>query len=359
MSASAPVIRKPGFPFRRFASDSAYVIPFNVLCAAVVTYVIGVGDNFMQNLLISMCIGTLAFVLIDGMRLALWGEDGRPHWLVFILILAVSVPAAQFLGSNLAGSLLGVELRGIHTLGQGRTTSMLLFSLLAVAAGTLFFTSRDRLMRARAEAAQERARAEEVARQALQAQLRMLQAQIEPHMLFNTLANLQGLIAIDAPRAQLMLDQLIQYLRATLSSSRAEATTLAQEFALMDAYLGLMRFRMGSRLSYTLELPPALASTAVPPMLLQPLVENAIAHGLEPKIEGGHVTVAALMEEGLLTVTVRDDGRGPDAAPGKQGTHLGLANTRERLRALYGERASLSLEAAVPCGATARITLPI
>lgn len=359
MSSSAPASAKPGFPFRRFAKDGAYVMAFNVVSALVVTYVIGVGDHFAENLLISMCIGTIAFMLIDGTRLALWGADGTPNWLVFAAIVAVAVPIAQFGGSHLAGNMLGFELRSLQTLGSGRTTSMLLFSLLATGGATLFFSSRERLMRARAEAAQEKARAEVIARQAMQAQLQLLQAQIEPHMLFNTLANVQGLIAIDPPRAQLMLDQLIQYLRATLTSSRAEATTLAQEFALMDAYLGLMQIRMGPRLSYMLDLPQALGAAAVPPMLLQPLVENAIAHGLEPKVEGGHLSVSARQQDGLLTLTVQDNGCGPGTGRGKQGTNLGLPNTRDRLRALYGERAALSLEAAAPCGAIARITFPI
>jgi sensor histidine kinase YesM len=177
-------------------------------------------------------------------------------------------------------------------------------------------------------------------------------------MLFNTLANLQGLIAIDPPRAQQMLDLLIQYLRATLTSSRAESNTLAQEFALMEAYLGLMQIRMGERLSFSLDLPDTLRTHPVPPMLLQPLVENAIAHGLEPKIEGGHVAVSAVLADGVLALSVQDSGRGPAAGPGKKGTNVGLANTRERLRALFGDRAALTLEAAQPAGALARITLP-
>jgi sensor histidine kinase YesM len=94
-------------------------------------------------------------------------------------------------------------------------------------------------------------------------------------------------------------------------------------------------------------------------MLLQPLVENAIAHGLEPTIEGGHLDVSARMNEGLLVLTVRDNGRGSDAGPGKKGSNVGLANTRERLRATYGERAILTLESAMPAGAVARITLPV
>jgi sensor histidine kinase YesM len=236
---------------------------------------------------------------------------------------------------------------------------MMLFTLLAAAGATAFFMGRDRLTGAEAAAANERARAEQIERQALQAKLQLLQAQIEPHMLFNTLANLQGLIALDPARAQQMLDQLIQFLRATLSSSRSASNTLAEEFALMDAYLGLMAVRMGSRLQYTLDLPKDLREQRVPPMLLQPLVENAIAHGLEPKVEGGHIRVKVAQDGDRLILDVCDDGRGLDAGPGKPGTNLGLHNTRERLKALYGDRAGVSLEPNQPCGALARITIPM
>ncbi|SFV07133.1 sensor histidine kinase [Pseudoduganella namucuonensis] len=350
--------RKPGFPFHRLMRDGVYVAVFNFICGLVVTYLISDGTHLAQNMLISYCIGTVAFLLIDGTRLALWGESGRPNWLTFAVLLAVAVPAAQYAGARLAGWLLGYRLDKLYTLGSPNTTISLVITLLATGAATLFFANRDRILRAEAELALEKARTETVARQALQAQLQSLQAQIEPHMLFNTLANLQGLIAIDPPRAQEMLDLLIQYLRATLTSSRAETNTLAQEFELMKAYLGLMRIRMGERLSYSFELPKELRNATVPPMLLQPLVENAIAHGLEPKVAGGHVAVSAQLRDGVLVLAVRDDGRGPDAGPGKKGTNLGLSNIRERLRAMYGERAALTLEAAAPEGAVARITLP-
>jgi len=358
MSTSAAIGTKPGFPYRRLATDFLYGQVLNLVCGLATTYILGMGGGFLGNWLISVCIGSIALLMIDGARLALWGEHRRPHWLPFAAIVAVSVPVAQVLGLRLGGWMLGYDLGDLASIGSSVSSGMMIFTLLAAGAGTIFFTSRDRVLRAEAALAQERARTETVARQAVQAQLQSLQAQIEPHMLFNTLANLQGLIAIDPPRAQEMLEQLIQYLRATLTSSRAESTTLAQEFALMEAYLGLMRIRMGERLSYAFDLPPELRGLPVPPMLLQPLVENAIAHGLEPKIEGGHLSVGARLRDGVLALTVQDSGRGLDGKPGRSGTSVGLSNTRERLQAIYGGRAALTLEAAAPQGAIARITLP-
>jgi len=355
MLAMQTILSKSSFPFRRLAVDGMYVAAFNVVCAVLVTFVFGGGRSFGPNLLLSMCIGMCTWLLVDVARFLLWGQQ-KVRWLQFVPVLALAVLGGAYLGTQLTSLLMGVQMDVLRYLSGERGISALLFTVFATGAATLFFASRDRLSQARAEAAVEKARAEAVERQALQAQLQRLQAQIEPHMLFNTLANLQGLIALDPARAQTMLDQLITYLRATLSAARAERTTLGQEFALLEAYLGLMSVRMGARLSFALDLPDALRATELPPMLLQPLVENAIAHGVEPNVAGGHIQVSARAAGGGLELLVSDTGRGLDAGPGKPGTGLGLANVRERLQALYGERASFSLEAA-PQGATARIFL--
>ena len=160
----------------------------------------------------------------------------------------------------------------------------------------------------------------------MQAQLQLLQAQIEPHMLFNTLANLQGLISFDPDRAQLLLDHLIQYLRATLSSSRADTTTLGQEFSLMEAYLGLMSIRMGARLRYALDLPAELGHATIPSMILLTLAENAIKHGIEPSLRGGEIRLSALRVDGMLRLRVQDTGMGLPAsgAGSAPGSGLGL-----------------------------------
>ena len=357
-----PSVRRRRSRYYRMLPDIRYALALNVICALVITYILNPGSHLGQNLIASMCIGGIAFVLIDGARLTLWGPDERPRALPFIAIILVSVPVAQWLGMHLFVWLTDVKVRALTTLDPADIAANLAFTLVVTGAAVLFFSSREKMSRLQTAAAQEKARAESVARQAMQAQLQLLQAQIEPHMLFNTLANLQGLISFDPDRAQLLLDQLIQYLRATLSSSRAGTTTLGQEFALMEAYLGLMAVRMGARLAYTLDLPDQLRDIKLPPMLLQPLVENAIQHGLEPKIEGGHISVRASVDGGTLTLTVADDGLGldhPGQAKGShKGTHLGVANIRERLQVMHGDAAGLSLDANTTGGATARLTLP-
>jgi len=343
---------------RRFAIDIAITQVFNLIIAVLITYVVRGHGGFFVNLVFSMCIGTLATTFIDGGRLILWGEQ-KPPKLKFIVLIIFSLPAAQFIGKLLAAAMLGIPREALSAMRAGNATAMLIGGAVCSMFIIWFFWSREHIEFLRAEAEAEKARAASIEKQALQAQLQMLQAQIEPHMLFNTLANLQGLIAVDPTRAQHMLDQLIQYLRATLSASRSEKTTLAQEFSLLDAYLGLMKVRMGARLSYTLELPDALRSLSVPPMLLQPLVENAIKHGLEPKVEGGLVTVRAEREDDRLKLTVCDTGLGLDEAPPSDGTGLGVDNVRERLHALYGNRAEFSLIPNTPVGVIAQLTIPL
>ena len=145
-----------------------------------------------------------------------------------------------------------------------------------------------------------------------EAQLKLLQGQIEPHFLFNTLANVQSLIDFDPDRAKLMLERFTDYLRASLGQLRGESTTLANEFAMLEAYLGLMQLRMGERLRVQLDLPAELHGIELPPLLAQPLVENAIHHGLEPTIAGGTVSVSARRQDGRLCIEVTDDGQGLD-----------------------------------------------
>jgi hypothetical protein len=236
----------------RFASDLGLTVIISSWAAVLMTLAAGRPAELLNELVCSICIGMVALLIVDGLRLSfrhdpLLQRHGR---IPFLLLLVPAAPLAHYAGLRLGSLILGLDMPDIaHYLSVPRA-SMILFTLLAIYRPAGVIVSRERMDRIKLEHSEARARAETVERQALQAQLRLLQAQIEPHMLFNTLANLQGLIAIDPQRAGQMLDQLIQYLRATLSVSRAETTTLAQEFAALDAYLGLMSVRMGARLSY-------------------------------------------------------------------------------------------------------------
>ena len=192
-----------------------------------------------------------------------------------------------------------------------------------------------------------------------EAQLRLLQGQIEPHFLFNTLANVQSLIDFDPERAKLMLERFTDYLRSSLGQLRGEQTTLAQEFAMLEAYLGLMQLRMGERLRVRLLLPAELNGFELPPLLLQPLVENAIHHGLEPKIAGGEIVVGARREDGILLLDVEDDGQGLEAPKRRAGNGVALDNIRARLTARWGASATLELQPREGGGTRSRIKIPL
>jgi sensor histidine kinase YesM len=210
------------------------------------------------------------------------------------------------------------------------------------------------------EAARQKEFAAASARLLAEARLRALQAQIEPHFLYNTLANVVSLIGPKPAQAQRMLERFIDYLRASLAASRSEEATLGSEAALIAAYLDVLAVRMGERLRYRIEVPDELRQYRIAPMLLQPVVENAIAHGLEPKVEGGEIVVSAHVEGEQVYVRISDTGVGlNEAAPRKPGGGVGLSNLRERLRSLYGSAAKVELLENKPSGMTVRLVLPL
>ena len=201
----------------------------------------------------------------------------------------------------------------------------------------------------------------ECRRQALQAQmveahLSALQAQIEPHFLFNTLANVKRLYETVPAQGREMLASLINYLRAALPSMRESGSTLARELELARSFLTILKMRMLERLDFSIAHDAALADARVPPMVLPTLVENAIKHGLSPLPEGGRIDIKARRDGAELVVEVHDNGAGFSAS---SGAGVGLANTRSRLAALYGVRASVNLAAGSPRGVTASIRLPL
>ncbi|HEU4774611.1 MAG TPA: histidine kinase [Lysobacter sp.] len=188
------------------------------------------------------------------------------------------------------------------------------------------------------------------------AKLSLLHAQVEPHFLYNTLASAQLLTRSDPARADEMLGHLIQYLRHSLPRTENELSTLGAELERALAYLEILKIRMGPRLSVQVDIPENLRATTLPPMMLQTLVENAIKHGLEPRTGGGTVWIRARRSDGIVAVTVADDGDGFNTKT--SGTGIGLKNVRERLRLVYGSDAALAVVANFPAGVAATITVP-
>lgn len=208
------------------------------------------------------------------------------------------------------------------------------------------------------DAANERAHAAETARQLAEARLALLQAQIEPHFLFNTLATVQYLVKSDPVAADFLLSQLTRYLRLAMPSMRQLSSTLGREFELTEAYLQITKLRMGGRLEVGVDLPAALAAAEFPSMVLQTLVENAIKHGVEPKPGPVRIRVFARQVGGELHVGVQDDGVGLGGAQ-TQGSGTGLQNIRERLQGIHGARAKLYVAGLADGGVLASVTLPM
>ena len=330
-------------PAASYADVPRYVIGtivFNTIVAAALTASGSV--DFGHNFVYSQCIGLLTYASIDLPRRMLWAQ-GWPSFLFIVGHALVAALIGWFGGSLIADLLLGTPFKSLER-GPNAMLGFLALTAGAGLGGTFFFWTRERL------ACSDRAAAE--------ARLKLLQAQIEPHFLFNTLANLQVLIAADPQRAQTMLGHLDGYLRATLASTRNDKATLAEEFALLAAYLGILAIRMGPRLVYELDLPDALADATLPPMLLQPLAENAVKHGLEPKMDGGSLRVAARDESGQLVLVVEDTGLGL-AGGATPGTGVGLAHVRERLAAVYGSTASAEIGDNHGGGARVTLRLPL
>jgi hypothetical protein len=258
-----------------------------------------------------------------------------PAWVLRILAVLLASLAVSLLLSVMQGQdplrIIG-SAAGRHGIG-----SLLILGVVIGAAISFVMLLRERQA---GDAALHQARERLLEKQLLQAQLKTLQAQVEPHFLFNTLASVQRLVATNTPAAMQMLEDLSQYLRASLPDMRESQSTVAREVDMARAYLSIMQVRMGQRLRYSIQLPEALRDKPFPPMMLLSLVENAVEHGVADRAQG-QVTISATADAQGIELRVSDDGAGFDAqAP----AGVGLRNIRERLQALYGERGQLNLE---------------
>jgi len=314
-----------------------------------------------------IAISTCIWLLTDVVRFALkrlLRAQAPFYWppaLRASLMLLVGVPVGYGLGTLVGDAYAGVSTWDLWHFNPNRFAGMVVTSVAISAAFVGFFY--------------QRAKAESLASQVTQAQLMLLQSQLEPHMLFNTLAHLRALIGQDTVRAHAMLDHLNDYLRTTLQATRVPMHQalhpLGDEFSRLSDYLSLMAIRMGPRMAFELDLPDALAKAPVPRFILQPLVENAIRHGLEPQVSGGRIEVQARAEGAQLLLAVRDNGLGiselalADAARPLQadGTHTGpswgLSHVRQRLHTLYGPRSGMHISPLPTGGTCVVLALPL
>jgi sensor histidine kinase YesM len=322
---------------------------FNTVIAVFLTY-IGFERDFVVNLIFSQCIGLSICVLVI-----------IAHWFfgtLSPLMRMLLFTAALILGS-IAGTLLGMAITGVDTSRFfEKNVSFVHVVSMGIVFGSIisyFFFSRHRISMMERRAEEERIRRITSEKKAIETELRLLQAQIEPHFLFNTLSNILSLLDTDLKKGQTMLIDLIHYLRTSLKKTREDITTIGKEMEMIRAYLNIFRVRMEDRLNYRIDMPDSIKELPFPPMLVQPLVENAIKHGLEPKIEGGEVWIRGVEDGEVLRLEIADTGVGMYKG-GASG--LGLSNIRERLKSLYGDKGRLILEENRPTGLKAIIEVP-
>ena len=321
---------------------TAYNTAIGLFLTALSRYTLG------MNLLYSYCIGTGIYIAIrlPGVLKSRWCVE----WRAGLVGIPVGFTAGFALATVLAGWSLAEVLQHHRDGLLMSAATALIFGVL----GTWHFRNQDQILAARREAEAERERRIEQENLAARTQLALLQAQIEPHFLFNTLSNVVGLIDTDAAAARQMLLDLTALLRTSLARTRRPVVTLGEELELLRAYLGIMAVRMGSRLSWQIDAPADLLGTELPPLLVQPLVENAIRHGLEPKAGAGHLHIGCRREQDRLVIEVADDGAGCASV----GDGTGLANVRQRLAGTFGRRGDLALTPRPDGGLIARLTLP-
>lgn len=317
--------------------------------------------GLLAGMALAIALGLTASWLLRPLRptQAAWlsaGHSVLEGVLGVVLVFVVTAPLALLLPASWAERLVAQE----------RATEWMLLMMmgvaLTVAARAWGRAARSAAARAESErdAANSRARLAERERELLQTELQLLRAQVEPHFLWNTLGALGYLIRHDTGRAERMLELLITYLRSTVVDRRGAAATLGVEFAAIETYLQLMQLRMGGRLRFELALPAELRGRACPALLIQPLVENAIKHGLEPQVGPARLSVRAEQPEpGRVRLVIHDNGVGLQAQAPTAGTGLGLRNIRDRLRLLYGDEASLRIAGTPEGGVRAQVEWPL
>ena len=350
--------RDQGDVARRFSSVAgrltsvAWLIAFNSI--------VGLGfwaahrtEPLLQYLVVANAIGLSASAL--GTLLNRF-DTVRSRPLVRVLLIA---PAGVVIGVEFTAMTVG---GAPHLIGRGGVDAWFHYGTSFVIAGVAcaFFTVSAQALRMRATLETQRREAAELRQSETAARLALLQAQIEPHFLFNTLANIQSLIERDPKRAASMLDSLNRYLRASLSRTRSATSTLGDELELVEALLKIAAVRLEDRLSYEVDVPESLHSLMLAPLLLQPLVENALLHGIEPSIEGGQIRIVGRREGERLTLAVVDTGVGLGHSTKLHGG-VGLANVRARLVSLYGDRGRVTVasNADAARGVTASLSIPL
>jgi len=306
----------------------------NTIIATLISLLMG---NWLINLIISQCIGLSVFsIAMIGER---YVQKTKTKSILFVYLTAIVL--GSLIGVMVAWPIIGVlfpEMGKPINLG-GLSVPIYLGLFFGAISSYIHYTGKKIEQTAQQLRQEENVRLKQE-KQLAEAQLKLIQAQIEPHFLFNTLATIDSLIMSDPKNAQYMLQQLNQYLRTSLSRTRNGKMSLRHEIELITAYLEIIKIRMGERLNYKIDVDEASQDIFIPALLLQPIVENAIQHGLEPKADGGYLSLRVRLCHERLLIEINDSGIGDQA---KWGNGTGLSNVRERVKTFYRDKGTFSL----------------
>ena len=326
------------------------VVAISTIIGVLLALMNGSYATLVDTLLVSNAFGLGIWTFT---RALLWIGRGR---IGVVPALVVAAPLGVLVGGKAATLLGAYDVVGHWVHDPVHEWKSISLSLLLVISATVFIVVSQRSNEYRLELESERRRRAEASRSQAVAELALLQAQIEPHFLFNTLAHVQSAIDRDPALGKTVLEHLIRYLRATLRRTRRAVYTLGEEREVIEALLAIAAIRLGSRLKFEVNLAEDVCDIGLPPLLLQPLVENAIKHGIEPAMEGGEIRVSGARDDGMLVMRVSDTGVGI-AADAPEG--VGLSNVRARLASLYEGRGRLTLNRNSPHGVIVELRIPL
>ena len=325
---------------------------FNTCIALVLHFMVIRDSRFWDVLVISQFTGLSICLCVR--QAVIISEQVLKKWLI------PAIAAGLVAGVTAGGVLSGGYLYFLDEWSMAYTRVFLQIGVFGLVFGvpiTYFFLAGERLKASEQQIREEKIRRLKMEKETAMTSLRLLQAQIEPHFLFNTLSNVLSLMDTDGDKARQMLMDLNEYLRISLDRTRQEMVTLSRELDLVQRYLAIFKVRMGSRLDFDIRDHTGLPDLPFPPLLIQPLVENALKYGLEPLLDGGKITVDCRLSGRDLVISVSDTGAGLDETGGRAG--IGLNNVSRRLESIYGNTARVTLTQNRPAGTLATIQLPL
>ena len=349
-------MKHPLFYYQRFSLMSLmYNIIVISMCSVVIALIFMLItsqayalDIYLQYLAISesmgLCIGIPCCFLFSLLK-----PEGTMAQMV---LLTLCIIGGSVLGGYISGPLLGKSYSLMHGLIPFPTllTGIILGFIISFG-----FAVRERFHAINLEIREEKLARISVEKEKIQTDLKLLQAQVEPHFLFNTLSNILSLLDHDVATGKKMIENLTAYLRTSLEQSRKEKNRIKEEIEMIQSYLDIFKIRMGDRLDYTINFADETLDLFIPAMMIQPLVENAVKHGLEPRIDGGHITLCGTVKQDRLVIEVSDTGAGIQK---NCGTGVGTGNIKKRLKAIYGDDAVLKFEEMAPSGLKATMEIP-